>query len=64
MCDVINLVGFQSNKAQARWANVGGFSGTVTFSPDTPPHYSITSQSLVVGAVVPCTSGITVFGTP
>jgi hypothetical protein len=37
-----------------------GFTGTVAFSPSTPPQYFIAWQSLTVGESVLCTSGITV----
>ena len=60
---MINLVGVEANKAQTTWTNAG-FTGLVTFTPDWPPHYTITSQSLTVGATVECTSGIAVQGTP
>jgi hypothetical protein len=63
MCDVVNLVGLETNKVQSTWFNAG-FTGAVTFTPDWPPHYTVTTQSLAVGASVPCTSGISVSGTP
>jgi len=59
----VDLVGLRTNKAQATWTDAG-FSGTVTFSPEWPPHYEITSQSLAPGDRVRCTSGIEVHGTP
>jgi hypothetical protein len=59
----VSLIGLPTNKAQSTWANAG-FSGEVTFSPEWPPHYTITSQSLTPGTFVPCTRGITVQGTP
>jgi hypothetical protein len=62
-CQVVNLVGLPSYKARSTWANAG-FSGAVTFSPAIPPHYTITSQSRTVGSSIPCTSGITVHGSP
>jgi hypothetical protein len=62
-CTVVNLVGLPTYKARSTWANAG-FTGTVTFSPDIPPHYTITSQSRTVGTSIPCTSGISVQGTP
>ena len=60
-CTVVNLVGLPTNKAKSTWANAG-FTGTVTFSPDIPPHYTITSQNRTAGASIPCTSGISVQG--
>ena len=60
---MIDLIGTQSNQAQAKWT-AAGFTGIVTQNPAGPPFYTITAQSLTTGDVVPCTSGITVSGTP
>jgi len=60
---VISLIGVESNKAQATWESAG-FTGTVLFTPDWPPHYTITSQTRTPGDVIKCTSGIRVYGTP
>jgi hypothetical protein len=60
MCAVISLIGSNSANAQVAWSTAG-FTGTVVFSPTIPPQWKIQAQSLVVGAVVPCTSGIIVF---
>jgi hypothetical protein len=62
-CTVPNLVGLESNKVTSTWTNAG-FTGAVTFTPDWPPHYTITSQSRTIGSVVVCTSGIAVEGAP
>lgn len=58
-CTVISLLDVPTAQAQHDW-NDAGFSGSVTFSPDVPPHYKIQWQSLAVGSSVVCTSGITV----
>jgi len=62
-CEVVDLVGLRTNKAQATWTNAG-FSGTVTFSPEWPPHYTIAAQSLTPGDRVRCGSDIAVQGPP
>ena len=58
-CTVPNLVGLQSSKAKGEWRSAG-FTGTVIFSPDVPPHFEIGSQSLASGNEVACTRDITV----
>lgn len=58
-CEVINLVGLNSSNAQLAWSTAG-FTGTVLFSPQTPPQYKIGWQSLSAGQSVPCTSDINV----
>jgi Flp pilus assembly protein TadG len=58
-CTVPSLIGVKSNKAIAKW-KAFGFTGTVVFSPLTPPVYTISWQSLSVGSEVSCSSGITV----
>ena len=60
-CHVISLLGTKTNKAAAKW-KAAGFTGSVIFSPLTPPAYTIAWQSLTVSTTiwVPCTSGITV----
>jgi hypothetical protein len=63
MCTVPQLIGLQSNQVKSAWTGAG-FTGTVTFTPDWPPRYTITSQSLAAGASEPCTSSIAVSGTP
>ena len=60
MCAAISLINVNSANAQVTW-NAAGFTGTVIYSPVIPPQWKIQAQSLVVGAVVPCTSGITVY---
>jgi hypothetical protein len=55
----VSLLNLQTNKAQSTW-KTAGFTGTVVFSPLVPPNYKITWQSLLVGASIPCSSGITV----
>jgi len=60
MCRVISLIGVNSANAQVAW-NTAEFTGSVIFTPAIPPQWKIQAQSLVVGAVVPCTSGITVY---
>jgi hypothetical protein len=59
LCTVPDLVGVQSNQAQVRWAGAG-FTGTVLFSPQPPPKYTIGWQSLPAGTDALCTSDITV----
>jgi hypothetical protein len=56
---VVSLLGTKTNKAATKW-KAAGFTGTVVFSPLTPPSYTINWQSLAVGATVACTSGVTV----
>ena len=58
-CTVPTLVGTMSNQAAGKWINAG-FTGTVQFSPSTPPKYTIAWQSLPAGTQAPCTSGIEV----
>jgi Flp pilus assembly protein TadG len=58
-CKVPSLIGLKTNKASAVWAQYG-FTGTVVFSPLTPPVYTISWQSLTVGTEPSCSSGITV----
>jgi hypothetical protein len=62
LCTVITLINHWTNVAQHQWA-VAGFTGTVIFNPVPPPDYHIKWQSLAVGAVVPCSSDITVLDT-
>jgi hypothetical protein len=57
------LIGLESNKVLAAWADAG-FTGSVTFTPDWPPHYTIETQSLAAGTNALCTWSITVTGTP
>jgi hypothetical protein len=59
MCTVPDLVGVQTTQAQVHWA-AEGFTGTVLFSPQPPPKYTIGWQSLDAGTDAPCTSDITV----
>ena len=59
MCTVISLIDAQTTQAQQDW-NDAGFSGSVVFSPEVPPHYKIQWQSRAVGSSIVCTSGITV----
>ena len=59
LCTVITLINHWTNLAQHQWA-VAGFTGSVIFNPAPPPEYHIKWQSLAVGAVVPCSSDITV----
>jgi hypothetical protein len=62
-CEVVDLSGLRTNKAQSTWTNAG-FTGTVFFNPDWPPHYTITAQSIAPGDRVRCSSDITVTGEP
>lgn len=57
-CKVISLINVNTNKAASDWLDAG-FSGQVIFVPLVPPTYRIAWQSLTVGTVVDCTSGIT-----
>jgi len=59
MCEVANLIGLNTVKAQENWS-AAGFTGSVTFSPAVPPQYKIVWQSLNAGASVTCSHGITV----
>ena len=59
----MDLVGLETNKVNAAWM-AGGFTGPVVFSPERPPHYTVTSQSIAPGENILCSSGITVFGAP
>jgi hypothetical protein len=59
MCTVISLLGLPTVLAQQAWSEAG-FGGTVTFSPDVPPHYVIKWQSRTIGASIPCTRSVTV----
>jgi hypothetical protein len=61
MCTVPNFVGVETNHVRSEWTNAG-FTGVVSFSPDWPPHYTVTSQSLAPGSVVRCTTDIAVQG--
>ena len=48
------------NDAQAVWTGAG-FTGTVSDGPGAPSgNYIITTQSIVGGSVVPCTSAVVV----
>ena len=58
-CRVPDLVGTPTTQAQVTWAGEG-FTGTVLFSPQPPPKYTIGWQSLDAGTDAPCTSDITV----
>jgi hypothetical protein len=58
-CTVVSLLNKQTAQAQVAWKKAG-FTGTVAFSPEPPPHYEIQWQSLAVGSSVLCTRGITV----
>jgi hypothetical protein len=62
-CRVPKLVGVATNKGTGIWSNAG-FTSSINFSPDVPPHYTITSQSRSAGTSITCSSGITVYGTP
>ena len=59
MCEVVDLVDWNTVKAQEQWSGAG-FTGTVTFSPAVPPQYKIVWQSLTAGTSVTCSQGITV----
>jgi TadE-like protein len=59
MCTVISLLNAQSNKVSGNWS-AAGFTGSVIFSPLTPPTYRVAWQSLTVGTTVLCSTGITV----
>jgi outer membrane biosynthesis protein TonB len=61
-CTVITLINHWTFNAQHQWATAG-FTGTVIFNPAPPPDYHIKWQSLAIGAVVPCSSDITVSDT-
>ena len=58
-CLVTDLVGVRTSNAAQLWA-AAGFTGLLTFDPETPPQYEIAWQSREVGSSVPCTSGMTV----
>jgi hypothetical protein len=53
VCTVPDLVGQQTNKAQAAWT-AAGFATNVVFNPIAPPQYTIAGQSLDGGAIVDC----------
>ena len=58
-CSVIDLVGVMTSNASQQWA-AAGFTGALTFDPQTPPQFEIAWQSRAVGDSVPCSSGMTV----
>jgi hypothetical protein len=58
-CTVVSLLNLQSNKVAAKWFGAG-FKGSIIYSPLVPPNYKVTWQSLTVGTIVPCTTGIQV----
>jgi hypothetical protein len=58
-CVVPDLVGLDTNKAQAPW-KAAGFTTTVIFNPLAPPKYTINSQSTTAGTSELCSSSITV----
>ena len=63
-CPVPDLVTGQlrTNQAPQAWSGAG-FTSTLQFSPLVPKHYDIADQSLAVGAIVPCTTVMTVYET-
>ena len=58
-CTVVSLLNTQTSKVAAKWLDAG-FSGSIIFSPLVPPHYKVAWQSLTVGTMVLCSSGIQV----
>ena len=60
LCTAPSLNGVRRNSAQAVWTGAG-FSGTVSDGPGAPSgNYFITTQSIVGGSIVPCTSAVVV----
>ena len=57
-CTVPNFIGRQRNQARSLWI-AANFSGHISYSSPMQPKDLIGSQSLPPGAVVPCSSGIT-----
>jgi hypothetical protein len=58
-CTVVSLHDLQTYQAQAAWKDAG-FTGTVFFSPDPPPSYTIQWQSLTPGTKASCKHDINV----
>ena len=56
---MVSLLNLSTNKVAAKWL-AAGFKGSIIYSPLVPPNYKVTWQSLTVGTIVPCTTGIQV----
>ncbi len=61
MCTVPNLNNVQTSQADKAWTNAN-FTTSVLYSPQVPPAYKISSQSIAAGTLAQCdTTVITVY---
>ena len=64
-CRVPLLIGIDSNQAVPQWWRPAGFNANnLLFTPIVPPKYTIQSQTIAAGTMVPCTSTMTVTPNP
>jgi len=59
-CTVPNLIGMNTSKVTKTWTNAGFAANNLSFNPLVPPNYRVRTQTLASGAVVLCSSTMTV----